>query len=487
MTWQRTIGIDLALEGKHAAIVCNERAEFVQTKQYSFTSDLSEMENLITSFIPEHMNKEEVAVVMEPTSNAWVIVSSFFLSRGFRVFVVKTQKIYALRQYFKKHAKTDMIDAKTLAKMPFVDSDHLTPLVVSPKDYFSLGKLIKLRDSIVSTISMHKNRIYAHFQLLNPKLMALLSDNKFTALAKAFYRRYANPLQVKKDGFGKMSSYLEKHAFGTPDQELLQKIFDVSISIAQLHDDITHHNEFIQLPYDMDTLQEIVHHELDIIEFFDEKQKELEKEIEKVYTRIDPEKILAQIKGLGGNIIAPALIAFTGSIKRFKNMRNYISYIGLVPKIKQSVGPQQQGMSITKAGQQLLKKYYCLAADTARRFDVQFAHKYYVLTSRGLHHNQAICALANMVARRVYSLLKRTQEAYEKNDQLKLKSIHYEFRDLNHKRISAVESYHLRQVNYPNKKEKQRLINKKKEKVAQTLCLGSLPNVKQSLTPVTPQ
>jgi len=54
---------------------------------------------------------------MEPTSNAWVSISAFFISRGCRVFVVKTQKAHDLRKYFKRHAKTDGIDSKALAKM----------------------------------------------------------------------------------------------------------------------------------------------------------------------------------------------------------------------------------------------------------------------------------------------------------------------------------------------------------------------------------
>lgn len=466
MTWQRTIGIDLALEGNHSAIVCNQGAEVLNKRAFSFSSDLTDLEHLIATYIPEHVDKKNVAFIMEPTSNAWIIISSFFISRGYTVFVVKTQKMFALRQYFKKHAKTDRIDAKTLAKMPFVDSDGLTKLVLSSKEYFSLGKLIKLRDKIVSTISMHKKRIYSHFQLLSPKLMSLLTDNRFTYMCKAFYIRYANPFKVKKDGFSKFSAYLKKHAFGTPDQNLIRDIFDASVCITKLHEDIMNNNEHNQLPYDMNDLQEMINHEIDIINYLEKKQKAVEKQISELYTNIDPEKTLSNIKGLGGNIIAPALIAFSGSLKRFSNIRSYLGYIGLVPKTKQSVGPQKEGLSITKAGQKLLKKYYCLAAQTARQFDVEFAHKYNVLIDRGLHHNQAICALANMLARKVYSLLKPMQEALEKNDQLKLKSIHYEFRDLNRKRITPFESRQLVRMYYPSKKERLKNYDKKKEKVA---------------------
>jgi hypothetical protein len=52
-----------------------------------------------------------------------------------------------------------------------------------------------------------------------------------------------------------------------------------------------------------------------------------------------------------------------------------------------------------------------LAAETARRYDPEFAAFYDRLTKRGLHHYQAECALANKMAGRVYALLNRMQRA----------------------------------------------------------------------------
>lgn len=478
MTWQRTIGIDLALEGKHAAVACNERGEVITPKAFKFTTNLQEIEKLITKFIPEGTDKKQVAITMEPTGNAWVNVSAFFVSRGYTVFVIKTQKSHDLRKFFKKHAKTDPIDAQTLARMPFVDPQGLNQLVLSDKDHFALGKFIKFRDDIVKDVSACKSRIYAHFQLLNPKLMALMGDDRFTYIAKAFYRKYANPFKVKKDGLKKFKTYLNKKAFGSPNQDILEEMFNVSSEIADFHQNIISNNEGKQLPYDMDQIQSLINENLDIIEFLEKKTRKAEKQIKKLYDKIDPQKILKDIRGFGGDIIAPAILAFTGSIKRFKNIRSYLGYIGLVSKTKQSVKAAKEGLKITKAGQKLLKRYYCLAAETARRFDVEFAHKYNLLLSKGLHHNQAICALANMLARRVYSLLKQKEKALENNDELKLKSIQYKLYDLNHERIDEKEAHKLILRDYPSKKEQaRRLLKQKKEKAAAASGSGQSPSV----------
>jgi transposase len=475
MTWQRTIGIDLALEGKHAAIACDGQGKTLNTKAFKFTTNLQEMEKLIAKFIPEETNKEQVAIAMEPTSNAWLNTSAFFIARGYSVFIIKTQKSHALRKFFKKHAKTDPIDAQTLARMPLVDPEGLNQLTFPNNDYFSLQKFIKFRENTVKTNSKHKNRIYAHFQLLNPKVLALLGDDHFTYMGKAFQKKYANPLDIQKDGFKKFKTYLNKKAFGTPNQEMIKNMFDVSVNIARFHQDIIDNNANKQLPYDMDQVQSIIKEELSIIEFLDKKRCKAEKEIKKLYDKIDPNKTLKGIKGFGGDIIAPGILAFTGNIKRFKSIRDYLGFIGLVPKTSQSVKPAREGLRITKASSKLLKKYFCIAADVARKFDVEFAHKYKILLDRGLHHNQAICALANMLARRIYSLLKQKEEAIENNDELKLKSIQYELRDLNHHRITDSEALKICKRDYPGKKEQARRLKQKKEKVATASGSGQSP------------
>jgi len=329
MSWEKTIGIDLSLEGKHVAVVCNAQGQVLNQKAYNFSTNLDEMEKMIEKFIPQGVNRERVAITMEPTSNAWITVSAFFISKGFSVYLIKTQKAHALREFYKKHAKTDRIDARTLAKMPFVDAKGLNKLILSGKQYYKLEKFIKERENMIHIISAHKNRIYAHFQILNPRLMSLFGGSRFTRMARALYRKYANPLIVEKSGFKKFSTYLNKKAFGIPREENIKKMFDTTVTIAQLHKSIKDNYPDKELPYDLDCIQDLVKEELDVIEFFEQKCKKLEKEIKKLYDILDSQKVLSDIKGFGGDIIAPAIIALTGLITRFKNVRTRILSINI--------------------------------------------------------------------------------------------------------------------------------------------------------------
>ena len=59
-----------------------------------------------------------LAVVFEPTGPAWMPVAVFFGGRGHDVYRVSSAKAADLRKFLHRHAKTNGIDAETLARMP---------------------------------------------------------------------------------------------------------------------------------------------------------------------------------------------------------------------------------------------------------------------------------------------------------------------------------------------------------------------------------
>ena len=67
-------------------------------------------------------------VVIEPTGPAWLPVAVFFTARGHRVFRVSSAKAADLRRFLSRHAKSNGIDADTLARLPLVDPAGLQPL-----------------------------------------------------------------------------------------------------------------------------------------------------------------------------------------------------------------------------------------------------------------------------------------------------------------------------------------------------------------------
>jgi hypothetical protein len=163
------------------------------------------------------------------------------------------------------------------------------------------------------------------------------------------------------------------------------------------------------LPFDYAQVQDEICSELDAMERTQLEIDRLEKQIGALYVRLDPDRTLEQLRGVS-LVIASALEALVGDVRRFANARRFVSYTGLAPRLKKS-GLSDPSMPITKAGQRLLKKYLYLAADVARQWDPDFAAYYARRYARGDHHNRILIALARKMALRVYSLLKRREAA----------------------------------------------------------------------------
>src|SRR5450759_4965593 len=72
--------------------------------------------------------RTRLEVVMEPTGPAWLPVAVFFIGRGHRVFRVASAKAADLRRFLSRHAKSNGIDADTLARLPLLAPGSLQPL-----------------------------------------------------------------------------------------------------------------------------------------------------------------------------------------------------------------------------------------------------------------------------------------------------------------------------------------------------------------------
>ena len=58
-----------------------------------------------------------LVVVMEPTGLAWLPVAVYLLRQEVTVYLVNSQQVADLRRFYQKHAKSDRIDSRVLAKL----------------------------------------------------------------------------------------------------------------------------------------------------------------------------------------------------------------------------------------------------------------------------------------------------------------------------------------------------------------------------------
>lgn len=457
----RLIGVDLAITGKHRASVMEADGAFVG-KSFSFDRTFDDFNFLLKSAIPQEDPNCQLTFIMEPTSKAWIALSCFLIVKGHKVFLVTPQKVADLRKYYKKYTKSDRIDSRVLAKLPIVDTENLNELYLPEPIIAALKGYCKQRAKIVDSISARKTRIQAMFTSVSPKLIEAFGEDKFTQVARALLRRYANPFKIKQLGLTGLSNFLKNNCFGEVDIELAKKIFCASIDAVKIYQETKDKGI---LPFDYDQIQDEINIELDLMEFEEKKVELLDKKISMLYLKVDPQKILKSAKGMG-DVNAPTILGITGNISRFPNVRSYQCFCGLIPKKKQTSDHDKKGLPVRKNAQRLLKKSYYLAAETARKWDVEYAAFYNRLIKKGLHHNQAMCALARKCAARTYALMKRMHEA--RNGLTPRENISYKLRDLNGNIIDPKQAREIILARYPSK----RSLEKEKERIPLQLNLS---------------
>src|SRR5215212_6323133 len=131
----RTIGLDLAVQAAHKAVVLDERGHFC-TPILTVHTRPSELDLLLARAC-EGAPSAEVQVVMEPTGMAWFPIAAYYARQAVPICLVNSQEVADLRRYYQRHAKSDRIGARVLARLPLVNPDKLHRLVLPAATTFA--------------------------------------------------------------------------------------------------------------------------------------------------------------------------------------------------------------------------------------------------------------------------------------------------------------------------------------------------------------
>lgn len=136
------------------------------------------------------------------------------------------------------------------------------------------------------------------------------------------------------------------------------------------------------------------------------QQKVLENRLQEIALKDERVERLKTIPGVG-EMISLMVIAVIDDISRFKNSREFSSYLGLVPKVNASAEKRMMG-SITRSGSEILRRYLIHGARAWMRYnstgDENRAWAERVKERRGM--NKATVALAHRMARIIFAVLR---------------------------------------------------------------------------------
>lgn len=405
----RTIGIDLAVASNHKALVVDEGGKAL-TRLLEVETNALDLAHLL-SIARQDDPQAEVWVVMEPTGMAWFPMAAYFTRQaGVRVFLVNAQQVADLRRFYKRHAKSDRIDARLLAKLPLINGDQLHELRLPSAAGLACQRACKQMDRYEQQITALKNRILAADRFAWPGLESIAFPQPDGPAMRWFRRYWYNPARVIAAGADEIqrqwqAAHLDPQDPGKWSQDLLE----VAQRVLLLYGE-----EAAFLDYDR--LQAEVVGEQDLLGHFEELSHRLRlKTVRPLYRQLHPSRHLETLRGVSQDSAA-VFVSLIGDPQRFGSNREFRGWHGLVPDSRQSGASETSGLQITKAGPDLIKKYAYLDAQVARQWDPQLAAIYYdQMVHKGKHHVQAVCACATHLLDRVLVVL-REEKPYELRD-----------------------------------------------------------------------
>lgn len=119
-------------------------------------------------------------------------------------------------------------------------------------------------------------------------------------------------------------------------------------------------------------------------------------------------KVVWSVTGFGV-LSATYLTSMSDEFSRFKDGRSFAASMGLTPRLYESAD-KPHNCGISRRGDAALRKLMCQAAFVhVFHTDSFISEKYKRLTANGKHHNEAIVACANSMARMLWKMIKENK------------------------------------------------------------------------------
>src|SRR6266487_2530493 len=170
----RLLGIDLGITSDHTAVVVDDAGSICARRRARPT--VASLTALEKAALAAADPATHLVVVVEPTGPAWLPVAVFFGRRGHTVLRVSSAKAADLRRFLARHAKSNGIDAETLARLPLVAPSGLVPVELGSPARASLDRRVRAVARLTADIGRRKTRIRALAQAMVPTIGAALSE-----------------------------------------------------------------------------------------------------------------------------------------------------------------------------------------------------------------------------------------------------------------------------------------------------------------------
>jgi transposase len=155
-TYELFVGVDIAAA---TAAVSTQRPGTKASRSFTIDQTPDGYSRLVHKLQATGYAPSRVLVVMEATGSYWISLATCLVHEGFRVSVINPAQAHHFAKALLKRAKTDAIDAQTLAQLAMVLQPE--PWMPPPQIYYELQQRLAQRDDLLNVRQQVRNQLHA--------------------------------------------------------------------------------------------------------------------------------------------------------------------------------------------------------------------------------------------------------------------------------------------------------------------------------------
>lgn len=387
------VGIDI---GSQTCAMCCLTPEKRQVfKPTTFANTREGIDWLFEKLSSLKSEPSSMLVGLEATSRYGENLSQALLKAGYRLCLLHPAQVHAFAQQRGLRAKTDQLDAGTIARVLLSGEARFGYL---PDEHIgTYRELLRLQQQLSEDSVRYKNELHALLVVLFPEFVQVFADpTRPTALA--VLKRYPSAQAVVEAGIEPLSRHLHELApyhYGRPTAQALVALAQTSIASRVA---VMARSKSLSIVCD-----QLEHTLLNLAQ--------LEQEIDQLLSNDSQAKRLLAIAEFGPLTVA-VLRAELGDVQRFSRMDQVVAYVGLDIQVKQS-GKWKGQSKLSKRGSGRVRRLLYLAAlRSLHEKHSPFKDYYQRLVDRGMKKGTALVAVMRKMIIVAVHLLK-TQDLYD--------------------------------------------------------------------------
>jgi transposase len=330
---------------------------------------------------------EEVLLGVEASGPYALTIEHFLLEHGYTVVEINPFQANQFRKAQGKKAKTDRVDARSLAAFLAVGSHK--PLTIGDPLWENLRELTRFRVDLVKDRTCQVNRmqetIAIAFPELGTHLASLDSPTSLTLLAK-----YPGPHALVEAGTNAVSACLfeaSHHRLGLAQAQAI-------VSAASTTIGLLHRQRALALKLEV-LAQGIISVNMQI--------QRVETAIEEMFRQLPYDKSDFPV---GGVQSLASILAEIDDVNRFPTLKQFLSHFGWCPQTFQTGGFSQEHPRMSHAGNRYVRRMLWLLAIMAVNTVPAYRDYMQQRTAAGKKKMHTLVAVGRKLLSFIYSLLK---------------------------------------------------------------------------------